>query len=124
MICGAWRNRCRLPLNRTSVAKLVVAHEAQPHANRVNQIVAYQSGSDCQGKLRAGGGNQPMMIVSSVTSVSSVPPAVHNARGDRGYNHQCEPAARSIEESFGSAFPASQRQANQSENASNAHSDQ
>jgi len=104
---------------------LLVPPESQAHSNGVNQIVAYQPGSNCQRKLRPGGGDQPMLMArSAAAGVRSVPPAVNNTCGDREYNDESEPAARSIEKSFGSAFPTSQRQAEQPENASNAHSNQ
>src|SRR4030095_2577850 len=125
MICDASLNRCQFLSRRSSFASLLVPRKAQAHANGVNQIVAYQSGSERQRKLRAGRSDQPMMIASTVaTRVSGVPPAVHNTCCDRKYNDECEPAGRRVEQSFGTAFPTSQRQAEQSENGSNAHSNQ
>ena len=108
----------------TGTASLVPP-ESQPHSNGVNQIVGYQSGSDRQGKLRGGCSDEPMLIArSAAAGVRSAPPAVHNACCDCQYDEKREPAARSVEQSFGSAFPTSQRQAKQPENPSNAHSNQ
>jgi len=65
-----------------------------------------------------------LTATSSAARVRSAPPAIENTCGDREYDDECEPAARSVEKSFGSAFPTSQPQAEQPKNASNAYSDQ
>jgi len=115
----------RLIIPGSSAPTLLVAHDHEPHANGVHEIIRYQSGCDCQGKLGPGGGNQPMLIPGKAAAgVSGAPPAVRNACCDREHNDEREPAVRSVEKSFGPAFPTSQRQTEQSENGSDAHADQ
>src|SRR5256885_5068434 len=83
-----------------------VTRESQAHTNGVNQIVGYQSGSDCQGKLCSGGCDQPMLIDWTVAAgVRGAPPAVDKPCCDCQRDDKCEPAARSVEKSFRLAFP-------------------
>ena len=99
--------------------------ESETHSNGVHQIVADQSGSDCQGKLRAGGGDQPMLIDGSIAAgVRGAPPAVDETCGDRKRDKKREPATRGVEESLPLAFPTGHRQADQAENASTTHTNQ
>src|SRR5207247_1170409 len=87
------------------------------HSNGVQQIVTDQSGSDCQGKLRSGGRDQPMVIPESTAAgVGGAPPAVDKTCCDCQCDDNCEPPARSVEKSFGSAFPTSHRQREQNKN--------
>src|SRR6476660_2825177 len=104
---------------------LFVPRESQTHSNGVYEIVADQSGSDCHGKLRARGGDQPMLIDGSIAAgVRGVPPAVDETRGDRKRDEKCEPAVRCVEESFRLALPTGNRQADQAESASTTHANQ
>ena len=96
-------------LIRFNCTALVVPRDAQTHSNRVHQIIGDQSGSDCQRNLRAGGGDQPMLMARSIAArVRGAPPAVDKTCDDRQRDEKREPAARSVKESLLFVFPTHQ----------------
>jgi hypothetical protein len=64
------------------------------------------------------------MLFIGRAAVHGVPPAIDKTSCDCQHHEQGEPAARSVEESFGMAFPTGYHQTEQAKNASNGHTSQ
>ena len=104
------------------MAPFLVARD-QMYSDCVNQIVADQAGGDCDRKLGSGSRPKPMLFIGRA-AVHGVPPAVEKTCCDCQHDEKGEPAARSVEESFGMAFPTGHYQTEQAKNASNGHTSQ
>src|SRR6266576_2642421 len=105
------------------MAPFLMARDSNTYSECVNQIVADQAGSDCDRKLAPRRRQKPMLFIGRA-AVHGVPPAVDKTSCDCQHHEQGEPAARSVEESFGMAFPMGYHQTEQAKNASNGHTSQ
>src|SRR5947207_13871670 len=105
------------------MAPFLMARDSNTYSDCVNQIVADQAGSDCDRKLGSGSRPKPMLFIGRA-AVHGVPPSVDETCCDCQHYEQGEPAARSVEESFGMAFPTGQYQTEQAQQASNGHPNQ
>ena len=105
------------------MAPFLMARDSNTYSDCVNQIVADQAGSDCDRKLGSGSRPKPMLFIGRA-AVHGVPPSVDETCCDCQHYEQGEPAARSVEESFGMAFPTGQYQTEQAQKASNGHPSQ
>jgi hypothetical protein len=102
------------------MAPFLMARDSNTYSDCVNQIVADQAGSDCDRKLGSGSRPKPMLIAGSA-AMHGVPPSVDKTCCDCQHYEQGEPAARSVEESFGMAFPSGQYQTEQAQKTSDGH---
>jgi len=102
------------------MAPFLIARDSNTYSDCVNQIVADQAGSDCDRKLGSGSRPKPMLIAGSA-AMHGVPPSVDKTCCDCQHYEQGEPAARSVEKSFGMAFPTGQYQTEQAQKASEGH---
>jgi hypothetical protein len=118
-----WRYTRDARATQSFCTRLFVARDANPHADCIDQIVADQTGCDCDRKLGSGSRKKPMLLGGSV-GVHGVPPAVDKACCDCQHDEEGEPAARSIKKSFRVAFPAGYGQTDQTEKTSNGHTSQ
>ena len=105
------------------MAPFLMARDSNTHPDGVDQIVADQARGDCDRKLGPGRRQKPMLFIGRA-AVHGVPPAIDKTSCDCQHHEQGEPAARSVEESFGMAFPTGRYQTKQAEKASNAHTSQ
>jgi hypothetical protein len=105
------------------MAPFLMAHDSNTYSDCVNQIVANQTRGDCDRKLGPGRRQKPMLFIGRA-AVHGVPPAIDKTSCDCQHHEQGEPAARSVEESFGMAFPTGYHQTEQAKNASNGHTSQ
>ena len=64
------------------------------------------------------------MLIAGSVGVRGVPPAVDKTSCDGQHDEKGEPAARSVEESFGMAFPSGQYQTEQAQKTSDGHPSQ
>ena len=105
------------------MAPFLMARDSNTHPDGVDQIVADQARGDCDRKLGPGRRQKPMLFIGRA-AVHGVPPAIDKTSCDCQHHEQGEPAARSVEESFGMAFPTGYHQTEQAKNASNGHTSQ
>src|SRR5438067_10060442 len=97
--------------------------DSNAHSYGVDQIVADQTGCDCDRKLGSGSRQKPMLFIGRA-AVHGVPPAVDKTCCDCQHDEKGKPAARSVEKSFRMAFPTGRYQTEQSEHGSNGHTSQ
>jgi hypothetical protein len=100
-----------------------MARDSNTYSDCVDQIVADQAGSDCDRKLGSGSRPKPMLIAGSA-AMHGVPPSVGKTCCDCQHHEQGEPAARSVEDAFGMAFPSGQYQTEQAQKTSDGHPSQ